>query len=98
MARTVQSSVQSNSDPRFHGKAITANARFGTTGTHFAVLFAIWGMEKAGRASCSYFFQQTCVDPGSYAFATYCLTFRGGASHLKVSDHRQPETKKKGPE
>lgn len=34
-------------DPRWRGKAAIANPLFGTTATHGAALFAIWGEEKA---------------------------------------------------
>src|SRR5207247_6326908 len=43
------SSVRDLADPRWKGRAGLANPLFGTTTTHLAALFALWGDENARR-------------------------------------------------
>jgi iron(III) transport system substrate-binding protein len=40
-------SIKELTDPRFKGKATIANPLFGTTATHVAALFSVWGEEQA---------------------------------------------------
>lgn len=40
------SRIQDLADPRWHNKAAFANPHLGTTGTHFAALYALWGAER----------------------------------------------------
>jgi len=45
--RPLPRSIRAYVDPRFKGKAVIANPLFGTTTTHIAALFTVWGQERA---------------------------------------------------
>jgi iron(III) transport system substrate-binding protein len=48
-ARLKPASLDAYTDPRWRGQGVIANPLFGTTATHVAALFTLWGDERAKR-------------------------------------------------
>lgn len=63
----VPKSIHALADPKWKGRAAIANPHFGTTGTHFAALQALWGSKRTREWFDALFANEVQLLPGNAA-------------------------------